>query len=51
MFAVNILEFCEHLMKNEIICSFLSKIAIIQSWLVSTNVHKVCMFLDIITYY
>jgi hypothetical protein len=51
IFAVSCLEFCGHLVGNRIIRPLSSKVVIIIEWPTPTNVHEVCVFLGMVTYY
>ena len=45
------LEFCGHVVEEENIQPLASKIAIINDWPVPMNVHEVCQFLDLASFY
>ena len=45
------LKFCKHVVEKRNIQPLTSKIAIINDWLVSMNVHEVHQFLDLASFY
>ena len=51
IFIITTLKFCDHIVEEERVHSMFTKINAITAWLCFKNVHKMCQFLKLISYY
>ena len=51
VFIITMLKFCDHIVKEERVYLIFTKIDVITAWLCLKNVHEMCQFLKLTSYY